>query len=84
MASTEQSVTYRVTFDRIGRTPDVAPVTFTVSSVYDIRPRIYRYALPYLRTTVAIELDLDRGCGEIVEGFDGLDLAGRFTIKRVS
>lgn len=45
----EQTATrYQVTFDRIGRTRDLAPVTVTATDGDDLADRLYRHALRYL------------------------------------
>lgn len=83
----EKQVTYRVAFDRIGRTggrdgsEPPAPLTARVLTADHLADRIYDYARPYLRSRdVEVLVDLEEMRGSILCGFN---TGGRFTIERL-
>jgi hypothetical protein len=82
-----EQVTYRVTFDRIGRTggrdgtaaPD--PLVARVLDGESLAWRIHQYARPYLRSGgIEVVVDLEEMRGSILCGFNN---NGRFTIERL-
>jgi hypothetical protein len=74
--------TYLVTFNRIGRNHDVAPLTATVDGPNHLAEVIHQYARPHLMSEdVEVDLDLDTGTGSVVVGFRN---GGTFTLAGVS
>jgi len=72
--------TWLVTFERIGRTHDVAPLRVAVKDADELAERIYRHARPYLRSSdVQAVVDLAEGRGFILCGFRN---GGDFTVVR--
>jgi hypothetical protein len=81
---------YRITFDRIGRTHDVAPLDVTLEGPIDLHPSrlaeaIYDYARPKLASRevdvdVTLSEDDNTGTGTI---FCGMHSGGSFTITIV-
>jgi hypothetical protein len=73
--------TYRVTFERIGRTHTVAPMLVEVADGDELAKLIHKYARPYLRSRdYEVELDLDEGKGFITAGFHS---GGDFTLTEM-
>jgi hypothetical protein len=69
---------YRVEFDRIGRTHDVAPLDVSAVDADALAESIYRYARPHLRSRdVEVVVDLEAMRGSILCGFHS---GGRFTV----
>ncbi|GAA4059719.1 hypothetical protein [Actinomadura miaoliensis] len=82
-----EQVTYRVTFDRIGRTggrngtEPPAPLVARVLSADGLAERIYEYARPHLRSRdVEVVVDLEELRGSILCGWNN---GGTFTIERL-
>jgi hypothetical protein len=72
--------TFRVTFDRIGRSRDVEPMTFeNVSDPDELAALVYERARRHLASRgVEVHVDLDEMTGHIYTGFHP---AGSFTIE---
>ncbi len=69
--------TYRVTFDRIGRNHDVAPLIAKARDAAELADRIYKHARPHLRSQdVDVFVELDAGKGFIA---CGMHTGGNFT-----
>lgn len=82
-----EQISYRVTFERIGRTggrDGTAPPDPLVARVLDedgLAERIFAYARPYLRSSdVDVVVNLEELRGSIL---CGLSSGGRFTIERM-
>lgn len=72
--------TYTVTFDRIGRNHDVAPLQATADDADELAEAIYRYSRPHLSSRdVEVVVDLEQSRGSIFCGFNS---GGRFTITQ--
>jgi hypothetical protein len=72
--------TWLVTFERIGRTHDVAPLRVAVEDADELAERISRYARPYLCSSdVQAVVNLAEGRGFILCGFNN---GGDFTVVR--
>ena len=78
--------TYRVTFDRIGRSHDVVPLTAVVTASRDdqadaLAEEVYRHARRYLMSRdVMVQTDLDQNAVTI---FCGFHVGGTGTIEVV-
>jgi hypothetical protein len=73
---------YRLTFDRIGRNHDVAPLDLDLDDPDEIAEKVYRHARPHLRSRdVEVHIDLDAGRGFIFCGFHN---GGTCTITAVT
>lgn len=73
-------MTYRIEFERIGRTRAVAPLTGVAESDVDIAEAVYRHARPHLRSReVVVAVDLEEMRGTIICGFHS---GGTFTIHK--
>lgn len=69
-----------VTFERIGRTHDVAPLRVAVEDADELAERIDRYARPHLRSSnVQAVVNLVEGHGFILCNFSN---GGEFTVVR--
>lgn len=70
--------TYKVTFDRVGRNHNVAPLEATVIHDEELAERIYKHARPHLGSRfIEVEVDLDEMRGWIV---CGMRIGGTFTL----
>lgn len=72
---------YRVIFDRIGRSRDVAPLEMEidVNGPNHLAELIHQYARPHLLSRdVEVVVDLEQGKGWIICGFNN---GGTFTIE---
>jgi hypothetical protein len=77
--SDEPITSYRVTFERIGRDHDVAPLVTVATSADELAEVIYDYARPRLRSRdVDVYVDLEKQSGGILCGFNS---GGTFTIE---
>jgi hypothetical protein len=73
--------TYQVTFDRIGRNHDVAPLTAEAGDAGQLAEVIYRYARPHLVSRdIEVSVDLGAGKGYV---FAGIQTGATFTITEV-
>ncbi len=71
--------TYHVTFERIGRNHNVAPLVAAVADADDLATRIHKYARPHLRSRdYVVDLDLAEGSGFIS---CGMHSGGEFKIR---
>jgi hypothetical protein len=69
---------YVVTFDRIGRSRDVAPLECDATCADELAEQVYRYARPHLLSRdVNVVVDLTAAKGEIFCGFQS---GGSFSI----
>jgi hypothetical protein len=83
MATPNAALAYRVSFARIGRQHDVAPLEVTVDGPNHLAKLIFDYARPRLGSReVEVVLEEDMGSGWIFVG--GFRTAGTFTIERAS
>jgi hypothetical protein len=75
--------TYQVTFDRIGRMHDVAPLQLTfrarpIDVADKVAEAVYTYARPHLRSRdVEVSVDIENHTGSI---FCGFHIGGSFTL----
>lgn len=77
--TTTECNTYRVKFERIGRTHYVQPQVFQAKDADDLAEQVYRYARSYLRSRdVEVVVNLEESRGSI---FVGVNSGGRFTIE---
>ena len=64
-----KSSTYVVTFDRVGRSRDVAPLTVTAEDEDDLAHKILKHVVPHLRSRqIEVSVDVEAGTGQIVVG----------------
>lgn len=69
---------YLITFERIGRKHDVAPLEVVADDADALAEAIYRYARPNLGSRdVEVVVDLDKNRGSILCGFHS---GGRFIL----
>lgn len=71
--------TYTVTFDRVGRKHDVAPLVVEAADAFDLAERIYGYVRPHLASRDVEVITPDEGTGYINCGFNN---GGSFTVSR--
>lgn len=73
---------YRVTFDRIGRDHNAAPVEFRAADADDLAEKLYRHIRPHVASRFPdVVVDLEQMNGFIATG---MHIAGRFTIEATS
>lgn len=71
--------TYHITFDRIGRNHNVAPMIATVTDPDQLAAYIHKHARPHLRSRdYDVIVDMDKGTGFIA---CGMHTGGEFTIR---
>jgi hypothetical protein len=69
---------YTVTFRRVGRNHDVAPLTTEAGDADQLAEQIHRHARPHLRSRdIEVHVDLEQMRGQILAGFNN---GGDFTI----
>ncbi|WP_293783599.1 hypothetical protein [uncultured Aeromicrobium sp.] len=71
---------YLVSFERVGRRHDVAPLKVSASDVFDLAEKIYRYVRPMLASREIEVVTPDEGKGSILAG--GFRNAGGFTVTK--
>lgn len=87
MSPTTTTTAYVVTFERIGRSHDIAPLELTLPEDetvgHAISEAVYEYARPYLRSQdldVVTNLGETPGTGGTGTIFAGFQVGGRFTV----
>lgn len=76
------ATTYRVEFERIGRTHNVEPIVVEVGDADQLAELIHSYARPHLGSRdVDVVVDLEAMAGSIFCGFHS---GGNFTVAEVA
>lgn len=75
-------VTYRVSFDRIGRNRQVPALITQAADGYGLAETIAKYAREHIASRgFEVDIDLETGNGMIV---CGMHCGGRFTIEKIA
>ena len=74
--------TYRITFDRIGRNRNVAPMIVKAGDAEQLATYIHKHARPHLRSRdYDVFVDIDKGAGFIA---CGMHTGGEFKIAEAT